>query len=98
MTKLFWVYTVAALLAFQSGFSYAGQARPMQRGLKKDVQELLLRSEKASFEEISEIQTKLDTIRKQLRHERIDHETSIHIGRIQGRLDTLVSLLASAMK
>ncbi len=98
MNKLFWVYTIAALLAFNSGFAFAGQGTQVRPALKQGIQELLRKSEKASFEEISEIQSKLDGIRKQLKNQRIDQESLNHIGRIQGRIDTLVSQLYGAMK
>jgi len=98
MKKLFWVYTVAAILALHSGFAFAGQAHHAHPAVKQGIQELLRKSEKASFEEISEIQSKLDGLRNQLKHQQIDQDCMNHIGRIQGRIDSLVSQLYGAMK
>lgn len=98
MNKLFWVYTVAAILAFNSSFAVAGTQKSAGAKSKQDVRQLLQRSEKASFEEIAELQSKLDRIRRELKNERIDVETSMHIGRIQNRIDQLVNKLVTAMK
>lgn len=41
MNKLIWVYTVAAILALQSGLVFAGQASPQGRAVQQDIRKLL---------------------------------------------------------
>ena len=98
MNKLIWVYTVAAILAFNASFAFAGTEKVHGPVSKENVRKLLQHSEKASFEEIAELQSKMDGIRKHLKHDRIDVETMMNIGRIQYRIEQLMNQLAASMK
>jgi hypothetical protein len=62
------------------------------------VHKLLRLSEVASFEDIADLKTKLDAIRKKFKKEQLDEESSQHIGEIQSRIDGLLSQLAGSMK
>lgn len=96
MNKLVWVYTIAAILAFNCNLAFAGTMKAAVPSVKKEVQALLQTSERASFEDISEIQTKLDSIRK--RYKKMDKATNQKVTQIQTRLDKLMNELAVAMK
>lgn len=98
MKKLFWVYTVATILAFNSGFAFAGQSKAASPAVKQGLKQLLMQAEMASFEDISDLQNKLQSLQKKLKKEPVDTQTNIQVGQVQSRIDKLVSLLAGFMK
>jgi ribosomal protein S15P/S13E len=98
MKKLFWVYTVAAILALHSGFAVAGQKPSACPLVKQGVRELLHRSHAAGFEDIADLKSKLDALRKHIKKEKIDAETSREIAHIEAQLDGLVSQLARSLR
>ncbi len=98
MKNIFWLYTVAAVLALNSTIAAAGQVAPKGPSIEQSTQELLQQTEQASFEEIANLQSKLESIRSQVRKDKIDSNIFRHIDEIQNRIDALLSTLVKSMK